>query len=139
LGAAGRGRAFRARTFRALTTVFFADLVAALALAVAFFVALPSLVGLAGLAVFALRGARLAGRAARFTATLRAAFFTVFFDPFWAMTTFSSNKSPETGLTYGSGLTDNRLLSAIPRTATDSPSKLEIRHRAAQEAPKLNG
>jgi hypothetical protein len=74
------------------------------------------------LAVFALRGVR----------------FTVFFTFFLAIATFSSNKSPGMCLTYTRGLTDNRLLSAIPRAATDSPSKLEIRHRAAQEAPKLN-
>jgi hypothetical protein len=144
-GADGRGGALRARTLRfamgaavlAATAVFLVAFEAALALAFGFLVALAG---------FVLRGARFIGRRACFLACLTAAFFTVFFVfgfafvfAFrWAMTTFSSNKSLASGLTYGRCLTDNRLLSVIPRAATDSPSKLEIRHRAAQEAPQLN-
>jgi hypothetical protein len=126
----------------ALFRVFAADLFAAFEAALALAFGFP-----ATLAGLALRGARLVGRRACFFAGLAGAFFRFFF-AFgfvfvfvlgWAMTTFSSNKSLASGLTYGRCLTDNRLLSAIPRAATDSPSKLEIRHRAAQEAPELNG
>jgi hypothetical protein len=135
LVAFARGGAFLARTFltglgrgaalRPLAAVRFTDLDA-----------LALVLGLrATLAGFALPGARFMGPRDGAFAVLRAAFFTFFL----AMQTFSSNRFQVNGLTYGCRLTDNRQLSAIPRAATDSPSKLEIRPRAAQEAPILNG
>jgi hypothetical protein len=79
---------FGAAFFRVLAAILFTGLDAALALAFDFPAALAGFLG------FAFKGVRLTGRRACFLACLRAAFFTFFFDPFWAMTTFSSNKSP---------------------------------------------